>query len=71
VARVEEMGPDISQNAMTRILERIQELRKGVLVLNRENDEKNIEKDTGMTAKYAMEKSPLVQLFVKKEEASA
>lgn len=71
VARVEEMGPDISQNAMKRILERIQELRKGVLVLNRENDDKNIEKETGMTAKYALEKSPLVQLFVKEEEASA
>lgn len=70
VARVEEMGPNISQNAMTHILERIQELRKGVLVLNRENDEKQIEKDTGMTARYALEKSPLVQLFMKEEEAS-
>ena len=71
VARVEEMGPNISQNAMARILERIQELRKGVLILNCENDEKKIEKETGMTARYALEKSPLVQLFMKEEEESA
>ncbi len=70
IAGVEEMGPNISQNAMSRILDRIQELREGVLILNRENDEKSIEKETWMTAKYALQKSPLVQLFMKDEEES-
>ncbi len=56
---------------MARIHKRIQELQKGILCLNCECDDKNIEKETGMTAKYALEKSPLVQLFVKEEEGPA
>ena len=67
---VEEMGTNISQYAMKCIHERIQQLREGLLILNCEDDEKNIEKETGMTAKYALEKSPLISLFLKENEDS-
>ncbi len=71
IAGVEEMGPEISQNAMARMHERIQELQNGILCLNCECDDKNIEKETGLAVKYALEKSPLVRLFVQEEEESA
>lgn len=71
IAGVEEMGQHISDNAMKLIDERIRELRKGIIMLNREGDEKRINKDTGMTATYALDKSPLVKLFLKEEEEVA
>lgn len=65
VAGVEEMGANISGNAMQAIRDRIAELRAGRIMLNYEDDEKKIETATGLTAKYALDASPLVRLFTK------
>jgi hypothetical protein len=65
VAGVEEMGANISGNAMQAIRERIAELRAGRIMLNYKDDEKEIETATGLTTKYALDASPLVRLFTK------
>ena len=66
---VYDAGTGISENAMTLIASRIAELKKGLVRLNLDDDEKDIPKETGMKT-YALDYSPLIRLFLKKEETS-
>jgi hypothetical protein len=56
------LGNDIAGEAMTRIQQRIGEVRAGELRLNREGDGEYFEKQAGIKP-YALEVSPLIGLF--------
>jgi hypothetical protein len=56
------LGNDIAAEAMTRIQQRIGEVRAGELRLNREGDGEYFEKQAGIKP-YALEVSPLIGLF--------
>lgn len=72
IGGVEELGAGISTNAMTLISSRTAELKKGLVRLNRKDDEKRIKEETGLKATYALAKSPLIKLFLlPKEEATS
>ena len=58
---------DIATNASAIIRARLKELRQGVVRLNYKNDRTYIEKRAGITA-YAMDLSPLIDLFALPEE---
>jgi len=62
----ESLGAFLEENPP--VARRIAELRAGHLVLNYDDDEKRIEKETGLTTKYALDTSPLVRLFMKTRE---
>ena len=53
---------DVSGAAMALIRQRLDEVRGGLLVLNRESDAEFFQKEAGITP-YALGNSPLVQLF--------
>jgi hypothetical protein len=53
---------DIAGEALTRIGQRIAEVRSGKLALNRAGDQEFFEKKAGLTP-YALQKSPLIELF--------
>ena len=55
---------DVSVNAMALITQRIQQIRQGKIVLNKDSDEKFYTKEAG-TKPYALDRSPLVRLFMK------
>jgi hypothetical protein len=66
------LGNDIAGEAMTRIQQRIGEVRAGELRLNRDGDGEYFEKQAGIKP-YALEVSPLIGLFslpAEPEEAS-
>lgn len=58
---------DIAVNALAIIRARLNELRQGVVRLNFENDRTYMEKKAGITA-YAMDLSPLIDLFALPEQ---
>jgi len=62
---------DVSVNAMALIKQRIQQIRQGRVILNNNSDESFYTKEAG-TKPYALDKSPLVRLFMKPaQEASS
>ena len=58
------VGPDIASNALREIERRLSSLGRGKVALNRTSDEKRMDKDMGLTAKYALDTSPLVRMFM-------
>ncbi|TFG58784.1 MAG: PD-(D/E)XK nuclease family protein [Deltaproteobacteria bacterium] len=62
VPRVREMGCEISANGMVLVRDLLRTLRSGKIPLNREDDAETFDK-RGITAKYALEVSPLVMRF--------
>jgi RecB family exonuclease len=60
----QELGTGISANAMDLIKERIEQLEKGIVVLNSVSDEEWFNKTAGTTP-YALDNSPLIRLFLK------
>lgn len=71
---VTEMGQHIADDGLALLKQRFSELRKGIVRLNTEADEKWHDDNSGITAKYALDASPLVRLFmhpVETEEETA
>jgi len=66
---VENTGANISINGLNKIRQRMKHLREGLVTLNTENDSVTFKKETSITP-YALEDSPLVSLFMKKEDNS-
>jgi len=62
IPRVREMGCVISANGMVLVRDLLRTLRSGKIPLNKEDDAETFDK-RGITAKYALEVSPLVTLF--------
>ena len=58
----------VSENAVARVVELLDELRTGKVRLNSETDRERFEKDWGL-APYALGASPLITLFAGPEEA--
>jgi hypothetical protein len=58
---------DIAGEALTRIGQRLAEVRAGKLVLNRAGDKDFFERQAGLTP-YALEKSPLISLYTLPDE---
>ncbi|WP_429885650.1 PD-(D/E)XK nuclease family protein [Geoalkalibacter halelectricus] len=58
-----ELGEAISGNAMALIRERLLQLKRGEILLNRQGDEAWFEKNAGITL-YALDRSPLLRLFM-------
>lgn len=63
----EELGADISSNALPLIKERLSQVKKGHILLNNEVDEKWFEKEAGMPL-YALENSPLIRMFMHRDQ---
>ncbi len=63
ISGVEELGGGISAQAMSLIREKIAEVGKGKIVLNRDADEKWVEKNAGVKI-YALDNSPLLRMFI-------
>ena len=66
-AGVEEMGQNVSLNAISLIREKLDEVRKGLVKLNTTADENRFKTNAGITI-YALKDNPLVQLFMREEE---
>ncbi|MDZ7841710.1 MAG: PD-(D/E)XK nuclease family protein [Gammaproteobacteria bacterium] len=60
----EAMDDDIAGNAVALIEQRLNEVRKGLLTLNREDDARFFDKDAGIKP-YALGNSPLITLFTR------
>jgi ATP-dependent helicase/nuclease subunit B len=58
------VGPDVASNALHEVETRLRALRKGDVALNRVSDEKRMDKEMGLTAKYALDTSPLIRMFM-------
>ena len=58
------VGPDVSSNALREVERRLRLLGKGKVALNRTSDERRMEKEMGLTAKYALDTSPLIRMFM-------
>jgi hypothetical protein len=65
---IEEIEDDCTVNAKSLLEERVGEITKGDIPLNRKGDEKAWEK-VGITASYTLDTSPLVRFYMKEEEA--
>lgn len=65
-----ELSDDISGNALALIRERVGQLREGVVLLNSSTDEKDFPRQTGIKP-YALDRSPLIRLFMKQEDELA
>ena len=65
---VTEMGQRIADGGLDLLRKRFAELRRGSIRLNTTADEKWHEDNTGITAKYALDASPLVRLFMRPAE---
>lgn len=64
----ESLEGDIASHALALIDQRLREIRKGRLALNRESEVQSFEKDTGIKP-YALDNSPLIPLFTIADEA--
>lgn len=58
------VGPDVAGNALREVERRLSMLGKGRVPLNRSSDEKRMDQDMGLTAKYALDTSPLIRMFM-------
>jgi ATP-dependent helicase/nuclease subunit B len=58
------VGPDVASNALRELERCLSSLGRGKIALNRASDEKRMEKEMGLTAKYALDTSPLVRMFM-------
>ncbi len=58
------VGPDVASNALREVGKRLHSLGRGKVALNRISDEKRMDKDMGLTAKYALDTSPLIRMFM-------
>ena len=67
---VTEMGRQIADKGLDLLKDRFKELRKGIIRLNQESDEDWFKKNTGITAQYALDGSPLVRLFMHPAETT-
>ena len=66
IGGVQEMGEAIADASMSLIGTRFSELREGRIILNRPEDEDEFKKNRGITP-YALDSSPLVRKFMKKD----
>ncbi len=64
---VEELGADVAAMALPRIRDRLAQVARGEVRLNRESDEKWFEKNAGIKL-YALDSSPLIRMFMLPEE---
>jgi hypothetical protein len=64
---IEEIEDDCTVNAKSLLEERVGEITKGDIPLNRKGDEQTWEK-VGITASYTLDTSPLVRFYMKEEE---
>jgi hypothetical protein len=62
-----EIDNDVSINAMELIQKRIKQIRRGTIKLNGISDEEFYKKEAGFTA-YALDRSPLISLFIHKDK---
>ncbi|HKK31411.1 MAG TPA: PD-(D/E)XK nuclease family protein, partial [Alphaproteobacteria bacterium] len=56
------LGPDVSGQAMDALRERLDEVQRGIVKMNRVDDRDRLKKEAGIEA-YALENSPLIPLF--------
>ena len=63
----EELGADISSNALPLIKERLSQVKKGRVLLNSEVDEEWFDKEAGMPL-YALDNSPLIRMFMHRDQ---
>ncbi len=61
---------DVSVNAMALIKQRVDQIRQGKVILNQDSDESFYTKEAG-TKPYALDKSPLVRLFMKPDQENS
>ncbi len=66
-ARVEEMGQNVSTNAIDLIRQKLAEVRKGLVRLNSTEDENWFQKNADIKI-YALDDSPLIRLFMREED---
>ncbi|MBN2807900.1 MAG: exodeoxyribonuclease V subunit gamma [Deltaproteobacteria bacterium] len=64
---VEELGANVSAQAMPLIKKRFEQVSHGFIKLNRDSDEKWFEKNAGIIL-YALDNSPLIRMFMLKGE---
>ena len=67
---IEEVGDKISVNALTMLRHRIADVKDGKVILNRDGDDEWFEKEAGINASYSLDASPLVRMFMHKEEVA-
>lgn len=67
---IEEVGDKISVNALTMLRQRITDVKDGKVILNRDGDDEWFEKEAGINASYSLDASPLVRMFMHKEEVT-
>jgi hypothetical protein len=65
---VTEMGRQIADQGLALLSTRFRDLRKGLVPLNKDVDEEWYAENTGITATYALDASPLVRLFMHASE---
>jgi hypothetical protein len=58
---------DVSVNAMALIKQRVDQIRRGEIILNNASDERFYDREAGLKP-YALDRSPLVRLFMKPDE---
>ncbi len=63
----EELGADVSANALPLIRDRLIQVKQGRIMLNNEGDEKWYDKNAGV-ALYALDNSPLIRMFMHKDQ---
>jgi hypothetical protein len=59
---VVELSENISSNGIELVKEKLDEINKGIVLLNRTGDTESLEKESGIKA-YALDNSPLIGLF--------
>jgi RecB family exonuclease len=62
------LGPDVSGHAMDALRERLKDVQRGIVKMNRVDDRDRLKKEAGIEA-YALENSPLISLFSIADEA--
>ena len=63
----EELGADVSVNALPLIRDRLAQVKMGHILLNKDTDEAWYEKNAGMPL-YALNNSPLIRIFMHQEQ---
>ncbi|MBD1400004.1 PD-(D/E)XK nuclease family protein [Pelovirga terrestris] len=63
IRNIEELGADVSVNALPLLKERLAQVKRGQVLLNSASDEKWFDKNAGIPL-YALDRSPLIRLFM-------